>query len=279
MVAHSDEFRISSMCRVLKVTRSAYYAWLANPMSSWDMANAALLTEIITCFEASYGTYGIKRIHRSLQQKGIQCGESRVAKIMKYKRIKPIRRTRKPYSGKGQRDEVTDNVLARQFTVQKPNQVWVTDMTYISTQNGFAYLTAVLDLYSRAIVGWEIDDAPKTDLMIAAVSKALLSRSPIEPVMLHSDQGTQYTSKAFRDWCRDKNITTSMSRKGNCHDNAVMESFFSSLKKEWIQGKRYHSVADLRSTLFIYIDDFYNKKRLHSSNNYRTPLDFEGRSM
>jgi len=267
------------MCRVLKVTRSAYYAWLANPVSSWDSANDILLTHIITCFEESYGTYGIKRIHRSLLQKGIQCGESRVAKLMKNNRIVPIRRTRKPYSGKGQRDEVTDNVLARQFTAEKPNQVWVTDMTYIATQNGFAYLTAVLDLYSRAIVGWEVADAPKTDLMISAVSKALLSRAPIEPVLLHSDQGTQYTSKVFRDWCRDKNITTSMSRKGNCHDNAVMESFFSSLKKEWIQGKRYLSVAELRSALSIYIDGFYNKKRLHSSNNYRAPLDFEEQFM
>jgi putative transposase len=120
------------MCRVLKVTRSAYYVWLENPTSSWDVANQALLADIVTCFEESYGTYGIKRIHRSLQQKGIKCGESRVAKIMKDNRIKPIRRTRKPYSGKGKRDEVTDNLLARQFTANKPNQVWVTDMTWRS---------------------------------------------------------------------------------------------------------------------------------------------------
>ncbi len=266
------------MCEVLGVVRSAYYDWLKgqnSPMTDRQANNAHVLASIEAIFEESHGSYGIKRIHRALLRKGVVCGESRVAKLMKQNNIRPYRRTKRPYYGKVDREVVADNLLNRQFKVEQPNQVWVTDMTYLRTEKGFAYLAAVLDLYSRAIVGWSLSDVPDTQLMIAATSQAVIQRNPNQPVMIHSDQGVQYTSKAFRNWCADKQLVPSMSRKGNCHDNAVMESFFSSLKKERIQGKSYISFDALHIELVNYIDHFYNKTRLHSSNNYLSPLEFK----
>jgi putative transposase len=260
MAKHHGQFRLRSMCRVLRVQRSGYYAWKAKPKSDRTLADEAMLVSIKQFFEDSQGIYGSPRVHRDLREEGIRCGEKRVARLMRQAQLRSVRGYKR---------------LQREFTVAQPDQVWVTDITYIRTYEGWLYLTVVIDLYSRRVVGWSMNSSMATELVLDALMMAVWRRRPKTPVMIHSDQGSQYGSDDFNRWCKDNRLVPSMSRRGNCWDNAVAESFFSSLKKERIKRRIYATREDAKSDVFDYIEGFYNRVRRHSHLDQLSPMDFE----
>jgi putative transposase len=263
------------MCRVLKVHRSGYYAWLAQPKSLRAMADETLLVQIKQFFEDSHGTYGSPRIHRDLREHGISCGEKRVARLMRKGRLRSVCGYKHPHYKAGKPATAAPNRLERQFTVAGPDQAWVTDITYIRTYEGWLYLAVVLDLYSSAVVGWAMKATLATELALDALTMAVWRRCPRQPVIIHSDQGSQFGSDDFTRWCTDNRLIPSMSRRGNCYDNAVAESFFSSLKKERIRRRIYASRQEAKSDVFDYIEGFYNRTRRHSHLGLLSPLAFE----
>jgi putative transposase len=263
------------MCRVLKVHRSGYYAWLAQPKSLRAMADETLMVEIKQFFEDSHSTYGSPRIHCDLREHGIPCGEKRVARLMRQSRLRSVRGYKRLRYKAGKPATAAPNRLEQQFTVASPDQVWVTDITYIRTYEGWLYLAVVLDLYSRAVVGWAMKATLATELALDALTMAVWRRRPRQPVIIHSDQGSQFGSDDFTRWCADNRLIPSMSRRGNCYDNAVAESFFSSLKKERIRRRIYASRQEAKSDVFDYIEGFYNRTRRHSYLGLLSPLAFE----
>jgi putative transposase len=275
MAEHHGQFRLSSMCRVLRVQRSGYYAWKTKPKSERTLADESLLVRIKQFFENSQGIYGSPRIHRDLREDGIECGEKRVARLMRQAQLRSVRGYKRPRYKAGQAATTAPNRLQREFTVAQPDQVWVTDITYIRTYEGWLYLAVVLDLYSRAIVGWSMQPTMATELVLDALMMAVWRRRPKNPVMIHSDQGSQFGSDDFNRWCKDNALVPSMSRRGNCWDNAVAESFFSSLKKERIKRRIYASRQEAKSDVFDYIEGFYNRVRRHSHLDQMSPLAFE----
>jgi putative transposase len=264
-----------SMCRVLKVHRSGYYAWKLKPLSNRAIEDAALLVEIKRSYEDSYGIYGSPRIHYDLREAGIVCSENRVAKIMRNAKLKSIRGYRKPRYKSGRPSVASPNRLGQVFTVSQPDLAWVTDITYIRTYQGWLYLAVVIDLYSRSVVGWSMKPTMATEIVLDALTMAVWRRKPKQPVIIHSDQGSQFGSDDFIRWCKDNRLEPSMSRRGNCYDNAVAESFFSSLKKEHIKRRIYVSREEAKSEIFEYIEVFYNRKRRHSHLNQMSPMMFE----
>lgn len=263
------------MCRVLKVHRSGYYAWKIKPLSDRAREDTALLVEIKQSFDESYGVYGSPRIYRDLREAGFVCSENRVAKIMRLASIKSIRGYRKPRFKSGRPAMAAPNRLQQQFTVKKPDETWVTDITYIRTYEGWLYLAVVIDLYSRAIIGWSMKPSMVTEIALDALLMAVWRRKPKQPVIIHSDQGSQFGSDDFVRWCKDNKLIPSMSRRGNCYDNAVAESFFSNLKKERIKRKIYSTREEAKSDIFDYIEVFYNRTRRHSFLNQLSPMAFE----
>lgn len=272
---HRTEFRLASMCRVLKVHRSGYYAWKVKPLSDRAIEDASLLVEIKQSFDESDGIYGSPRIHRDLREAGFNCSENRIARLMREAKLKSIRGYRKPRFKSGRPAIAAPNRLQQQFTVNKPDEAWVTDITYISTFQGWLYVAVVIDLYSRAVVGWSMKPAMATEIVLDALLMAVWRRKPKQPVIIHSDQGSQFSSDDFARWCKDNKLIPSMSRRGNCYDNAVAESFFSSLKKERIRRKIYSTREEAKSEIFDYIEVFYNRKRRHSHLNQLSPMAFE----
>ena len=275
MAQHHGQFRLSSMCRVLSIQRSGYYAWKAKPKSDRALADEAMLISIKRFFEESQGIYGSPRVHRDLREDGIRCGEKRVARLMQQAQLRAVRGYKRPRYQVGTPATTAPNRLQREFTVAQPDQVWVTDITYIRTYEGWLYLTVVLDLYSRRVVGWAMGSSMATELVLDALMMAVWRRRPKTPVMIHSDQGSQFGSDDFNRWCKDNRLVPSMSRRGNCWDNAVAESFFSSLKKERIKRRIYATREDARSDVFDYIEGFYNRVRRHSHLDQLSPMDFE----
>lgn len=263
------------MCRVLRIQRSGYYAWKARPKSARVLADEALLESIKASFDDSLGIYGSPRVHCDLREAGIACGEKRVARLMRQAQLRSVRGYKRPRYRVGMPATTAPNRLQREFTVAQPDQVWVTDITYIRTYEGWLYLTVVLDLYSRAVVGWSMKATMTTELVLDALMMAVWRRRPKAPVMIHSDQGSQFGSDDFNRWCKDNRLVPSMSRRGNCWDNAVAESFFSSLKKERIKRRIYASRQEARSDVFDYIEAFYNRKRRHSHLDQMSPFAFE----
>lgn len=263
------------MCRVLKVQRSGYYAWTHNPLSKRALEDAQLLLEIHRSFDESQGIYGSPRIHRDLREAGLPCSENRVARLMRSAKIKSVRGYRKPRFKSGRISVAAPNRLQQQFTVDKPDVVWVTDITYIRTYEGWLYLAVVIDLYSRAVVGWSMKPTMATEIVLDALLMAVWRRKPKHEVIIHSDQGSQFGSDDFIRWCKENRLIPSMSRRGNCYDNAVAESFFSSLKKERIRRMIYATREQAKSDLFEYIEVFYNRKRRHSHLNQMSPMAFE----
>jgi putative transposase len=234
------------------------------------------LTECIKAVHEEFScSYGSPRICRELRESGETCGENRVARLMKANRIRAERRYRRPRYRYSKPSLVTPNRLEQDFEVSGPDRVWVTDITYISTSEGWLYLAAVIDLFSRRVVGWSMGSMITTDLVIKALLNAIWRRRPKSKVIVHSDQGSQFSSDAWNRFCRDHNIEQSMSRRGNCYDNAVMESFFSSLKKERVRGKTYLTRDAARADIFDYIEVFYNRTRRHSKLGMLSPVDFE----
>ncbi len=272
---HTTEFKVASMCRALKVHRSGYYAWKAEPLSARAIQDAVLLVEIKQSYEDSQGIYGSPRIHRDLREAGFQCAEKRVARLMREAKLKSVRGYRRPRYKSGLPAIASPNRLQQAFDVSRPDEVWVTDITQISTYEGWLYVAVVIDLYSRAVVGWSMKPSIRTEIVLDAMLMAKWRRQPKQSVTIHSDQGSQFGSDDFSRWCRENNLITSMSRRGNCYDNAVAESFFSNLKKEKIKNRIYNTREEAKSDVFDYIEVFYNRKRRHSYLDQLSPMVFE----
>jgi putative transposase len=266
---------LSSMCRTLKVNRSGYYAWVNRPKSERALADERLLMTIRWSFENSHGIYGSPRVHRDLREVGIACGKKRVARLMRQAKLRSVRSCKHRRYRAGKPAVTAPNRLQQQFTVANPNQAWVTDITYINTREGWLYLAVVLDLYSRAIVGWAMQPRMTTELALKALMMAMGRRKPKRPVIIHSDQGGQFGSDHYTRWCQENRLLASMSRRGNCYDNAVVESFFSSLKKEQIRRRVYATRDAAQAEVFDYIEGFYNPTRRHSHLGLLSPLAFE----
>ena len=275
MVTHRQEFRLTSMCRIFGVQRSGYYAWVHKPQSTRAQADAVLLGDIKQFFEASTGIYGSPRIHRDLREAGTRCGVKRVARLMRQAGLRSVRGYKRPRYRAGKPATTAPNRLEQRFTTAAPDQVWVTDITYIRTYEGWLYLAVVLDLYSRMVVGWAMKPSMATELVLDALTMAVWRRRPTHSVIIHSDQGSQFGSDDFTRWCKDNRLVPSMSRRGNCYDNAVAESFFSSLKKEQIKRRIYATRAEAKSQIFDYIEGFYNRTRRHSHLGQLSPRAFE----
>jgi putative transposase len=272
--AHRREFDTAVMCRLLGVSRSGFYAWLHKPLSDRAVEDQRLLGLIRAAYAASHGVYGAPRIFLDLREAGETCSKHRVARIMRANHIKALHGYRTPRYAKGPTSLLTPNTLQRGFTVPRPNTAWVTDITYVRTWEGWLYLAVVMDLYSRRIVGWATKPTIARELVLDALLMAVRRRKP-QHVLIHSDQGSQFGSDAWRRFCRAHHLEPSMSRRGNCWDNAVAESFFSSLKKERIK-KRIYTTRDLATAAIDeYIETFYNRTRRHSHLSGVSPETFE----
>ncbi len=263
------------MCRVLRIARAGYYAWVHKPLSDKAIEDLRLVKLIKESYAASGGVYGSNRVFLDLREAGEMCGLNRVARLMHVNKIKAIRGYKAPRAKAGKPSLVTPNHLQRQFTVAHPDTVWVTDITYIRTWEGWLYLAAVMDLFSRKIVGWSMKPTMARGIVIDAIMMAAWRRKPEQQVLVHSDQGSQYGSRDWHGFCKEHNLKPSMSRRGNCWDNAVAESFFSSLKKERVRRGVYKTRDEARADLFDYIEMFYNPKRRHSHLGGVSPEAFE----
>ncbi|TKB53213.1 MAG: IS3 family transposase [Nitrospira sp.] len=272
--AHRREFDTAVMCRLLDVLRSGFYEWLRNPLSDRALEDQRLLGLIRTAYTASSGVYGAPRIFLDLREAGETCSKHRVARIMRANNIKARHGYRAPRYARGHTSLLTPNTLQRGFTVQRPNTAWVTDITYVRTWEGWLYLAVVIDLYSRRIVGWSTKPTMAQELVLDAILMAVRRRKP-KNALIHSDQGSQFGSDAWRRFCHAHHLEPSMSRRGNCWDNAVAESFFSSLKKERIKKRIYRTRDMATAEIYDYIEMFYNRTRRHSYLSGVSPEAFE----
>lgn len=273
---HERSMPIKHLCQLLNVSRSAYYRWQNVGISPREQRNQALVPLIEQIHQQSRKVYGSPRICNALRQHGIRCGRNRIARIMHSAgiRAKTVRRYKVTTRSRVDR-VVAPDLVRRNFTARKPNHVWASDVTYVWTRQGWVYLAVVLDLFSRMIVGWEISSRLSTSLVTQAVKRALFWRTPSENLILHSDRGSQYTSNQLRLFAKEHNIQLSMGHTGSCYDNAVTESFFHTLKTEHISFQSFDTRLDARTSIFDYIESFYNQHRLHSSIGYRSPMQYE----
>ena len=273
---HEQEFSVERMCHVLGIGRSGYYDWRGRLMSQREQANEGLLKEISTIFEQSRKTYGSPRIHAQLHQKGMSCGRHRVARLMHKHQLVAKKIVKHPPQTTKQRSgaKTAPNLLNREFTATEPNKKWVSDFTYIDTAEGWLYLAAILDLYSRMVVGWAMSDSMDVRLVEAAWEMAILHRQPSADLMHHSDRGSQYTSEIYLDHLTKQQCQISMSRTGNCYDNAAIESFFATLKTECADHP-FASRSEARIAIFDFIEVWYNRQRSHSFLGYISPAHFE----
>ena len=274
---HAEEFPVDVMCEVLEVSRSGYYAWRDRPASSQAQRREELVKRIQAAHAESQKNYGSPRIHRELRDQGIICSENTVARLMKDRgiRSKMHRRFVVQTTDSRHGHPIAENRLNQQFDVPAPNQVWAADITYIPTGEGWLYLAVVIDLCSRKVVGWAADDHLRAELPAAALQMALTHRRPQGNLLHHSDRGVQYACDDYQGLLAKHGITCSMSRRGNCYDNAVVESFFGTLKTELIHHHTYATRNDARLALFEYLEVFYNRKRRHSALDYVSPAEYE----
>ena len=264
---------------VLGISRSGYYAWRKRKRSQRELDNQALIEHIRRIHRMSRKTYGSPRVHAELRREGRWVNHNRVARLMRQEGLVGRRKHRRMVTTHSKHPyPIAPNLLNQEFNAEKPNQKWVADITYIPTAEGWLYLAVVLDLFSRKIVGWEMSSELTADLVEQALRMALYQRQPGPELLHHSDRGSQYASHQIQSILRANRIRVSMSRTGNCYDNAVMESFFSTLKGEWVHYQKYETRAQARRDLFAYIEGFYNTVRLHSSLGYLSPNDFEAGS-
>jgi len=276
MAEHEQEHSVKQMSAVLGVSRSGYYAWKERTSSKRTQADEVILADIRAIYQQSRKTYGSPRIHAYLRRKGCICGRNRVARLMQQHQIVARRAHRRRPTTTQQHpgDRIAPNLLNQEFSAAMPNQKWVSDITYISTTEGWLYLAVVMDLFSRLVVGWAMGEKIDAELVEGAFQMALLNRQPSVGLLHHSDRGCQYTSEAYRDQLADLECQVSMSRTGNCYDNAVMESFFATLKAE-CANRVFNSKLEASSTLFEFIESWYNRQRLHSTLDYLSPVEFE----
>ncbi|WP_114141967.1 IS3 family transposase, partial [Escherichia coli] len=263
------------LCRVLDVHPSGFYAWLQQPHSQRHQADLRLTGQIKQFWLESGCVYGYRKIHLDLRDSGQQCGVNRVWRLMKRVGIKAQVGYRSPRARKGEASIVSPNRLQRQFNPDAPDKRWVTDITYIRTHEGWLYLAVVVDLFSRKIIGWSMQSRMTKDIVLNALLMAVWRRNPQKQVLVHSDQGSQYTSHEWQSFLKSHGLEGSMSRRGNCHDNAVAESFFQLLKRERIKKKIYGTREEARSDIFDYIEMFYNSKRRHGSSDQMSPTEYE----
>jgi putative transposase len=277
IAAHREEFEITVTCRVLAVSRSGYYAWLKRPTSARKMADQELTQQIKDIHQQSRQTYGSPRIQAELAEQGINCGHKRVARLMRDEKLfaKQKRKFRVITTDSAHSYPVALNLLDQDFSASRPNEKWTTDMTYIPTAQGWLYLAVVLDLYSRRIVGWAMSDSLERHLVIAALHMAITRRQPPPGLLHHSDRGSQYASDDYQALLTHHQIQGSMSRKGNCYDNAPTESFFGTLKTELVHHCHYQTQAEAKTDIFEYIEVFYNRFRRHSALHYQSPVNYE----
>jgi putative transposase len=276
MVQHRPLFSVRAMCRCLQVHPSGFYAWLKNPLSNRAQEDKRQTKLIKKAWEDSGKVYGYRKLHDDLLDQGETCCPNRVARLASLAGIKAqIGYKRRPGTYGGKPSVVVDNTLNRQFNVDAPDTVWVTDITYIKTYEGFVYLAVVIDLYSRRVVGWSMQGRQTTDVALQALLSAVWRRKPKNKVLIHSDQGSQFTSMDWTSFLKHHDLEHSMSRRGNCHDNAVAESFFNLLKRERIRRRIYRTREEARRDVFDYIEMFYNPKRKHARNGMLSPVDFE----
>lgn len=272
--ANGKRFNVRTMCRVLEVAPSGYYAWLQEPVCQRALEDVRLLRLIRASFTASHGIYGAPRVFLDLREAGETCSKHRVMRRMRVNKIRAVRGYRIRNSSASKPSELIPNILQRNFDVASPNKAWVTDITYIRTWQGWLYLAVVMDLFSRKIVGWSTRPTIARKLVLDAVLMAVRRRRP-RRTLIHSDQGSQYGSDDWRRFCKTNHLEPSMSRRGNCWDNAVAESFFSSLKKERIKKKIYRTRELAQSEIADYIDSFYNPTRRHSHLGGVSPEELE----
>lgn len=279
MSAEKANFPIRLMADVLGVTRQGYYAWAARrsaPPGPRAASDQVLRAEIVAIFVEHRGRYGVPRVHAELGRRGWHVGRNRVARLMVADGLAGrCGRRRQP------RTTIADpaatpapNLVNRDFAPNRPNATWVTDITYLPAETGWCYLAAIIDCHSREVVGWALDDHMRITLCSEALADALARRAPGTGLVHHSDRGSQYTSTTYQQQLRAALIDCSMSRKGNCWDNAVAESFWATIKRELIDEQQWHSKHDLTIAVFEYIEVYYNRKRLHSSLDYRTPEEY-----
>ncbi len=276
---HRDEFYVRLMCRVLEVSPSGYYASLKRPPSWHALIDEVLMARVRIIHAESGETYGAPRVHLELQAEGLPASPKRVARLMREEGLvaRPRHARRVRTTDSTHEDPIAPNLLARQFDVHGVgiNRVWVADITYIPTREGMFYLATVLDLGSRRCVGWAMRDTLEEELTLSALQMAREARRPAPGLIHHSDRGSHYTSTAYRAACRAHGMVASMSRKGDCWDNAVAESFFSTLEFELLMQSDWHTKAEARRAIFRYIEIWYNRKRRHSTLGYVSPAAYE----
>ena len=264
------------MCEVIKVSKSGFYNWMKRQRSPLTARERYLYIRILEAYEQGKKTYGSRRIYRKLRSWGVMCYKNQIVKIMRINGLRPkTKRKYKLTTDSKHSKNIAPNLLQRNFSVDVLNKVWVGDITYIWTKEGWLYLSTVIDLCSRRVVGWSLSNRITKELVIDSLRDALNKRRPAPGIIFHSDRGSQYASDEFVETLKDNEVIPSMSRKGDCWDNAVAESFFKTIKSELIYWYNFHTRAEAELKIFEYIEMFYNKNRLHSSNDYMSPVDFE----
>ena len=272
---HAGQFRVSVMCNVLQVSRAGYYAWCKRGPSAREQANQRLLKVIRRLFKLHRQRYGYRRIHH-VARKEIPCGMHRVARLMSQDGLKvPQRRKRYSTTQSKHKRPVPPNILGREFMAEAPNHTWLSDITYVPSEQGWLYLAVVLDLYARRIVGWAMEPYLADLLTRKALMMALRRRQPAPALLHHSDQGIQYASLDYRKLLLNNRAAISMCRKGDVLDNAPLESFYATLKKELIHRCHYQTRREAKSSIFEYIDGYYNPVRIHSTIQYYSPVAYE----
>jgi transposase InsO family protein len=273
---HAQQYPVRQLCQALEVSHSGYYAWRKRQTRPDNPHLIALLEHIERIHQQSRRTYGSPRVHAQLRREGFHYNRKRIARLMRLKGLVGQRKTRKVTTTNSRHEHpIAENLLNREFQAGEANQKWVADITYIPTREGWLYLAVVLDLYSRKAVGWSMRANMTADLIEDALQMALYERQPEAGLLHHSDRGSQYASEQIRQLLDTQHITVSMSRTANCYDNAVMESFFSTLKCEWVHFQDYRTRAQASLDIFAYIAGFYNRVRLHSTLGYLSPEEFE----
>lgn len=277
MKNHLKVFPVEKMAKVLGVSSSGFYKYINKKDCATAIKNEELLKKIKSIYKKSRKTYGSPRIYKVLKQQGEICSRKRIAKIMKNNYIQARARKKWKATTTGSKDmsRIAPNLLNQNFKVDNANKIWVMDITYVSTNEGWLYVSAVLDLYSRKIVGLSMGSKIDAKLVLQSLDQAILHRNPAEGLIVHSDRGSQYTSDEYRQRVNEKGFIMSMSAKGNCYDNAAMETFFHTLKTEHVFFCNYKTRKDAITSIFEYIEVFYNRERLHSTLNYMSPTEFE----
>jgi putative transposase len=276
ILAHVGQFSVVLMCRVLSVAQSGYYAWLVRSPSKKSVRDQVILVHVRASYKASRRRYGSPRVHADLRVGGHRVARKRVARLMRLDGLRARHRRRFVRTTQSNHKfPIAPNVVAREFEVSAPNQAWVSDLTYLRTQTGFVYLAVILDLFARRVVGWAVSRSLDAGIAVEALRRALAVRPAPTGMVHHSDRGIHYACTEYRELLASHGITPSMSRKGDCWDNAVAESFFSSFGFELEFESNWHDEHDVERDTAEYIDGFYNPRRRHSHNQYLSPIDFE----